>query len=100
MRKTPTSNGGVSWEQISRLHGQQLKDLQKPWRIIREAAGLEDVRIHDLRHSFTGVAVAAGGSLSMIGNALGHSNPITTQRYVHLADDPVSKLSEATARSI
>ncbi|ACT58418.1 tyrosine-type recombinase/integrase [Hirschia baltica] len=66
--------------------GQYLTDLQKPWRRIRKAANLEDVRIHDLRHTYASTAVANGESLPMIGKLLGHSQPQTTARYAHLAD--------------
>jgi integrase len=69
--------------------GQHLTDLQRPWRRIRARAGLEDVRIHDLRHSFASAAVANGESLPMIGKLLGHKSVKTTARYAHLADEPV-----------
>jgi integrase len=69
--------------------GSHLVNLQKPWRRIRAKAGLEDVRIHDLRHSFASVAAASGLSLPMIGALLGHTQPQTTQRYAHLAADPM-----------
>lgn len=72
-----------------RLPGTHLTDMQKPWRRIRKAAGLDDVRIHDLRHSFASSAVGMGESLPMIGKLLGHSQVQTTARYAHLADDPV-----------
>lgn len=69
--------------------GACLVNLQKPWRAIRKRAGLDNVRIHDLRHSFASIAVASGMSLPMIGKLLGHSQPQTTARYAHLADDPM-----------
>lgn len=69
--------------------GQHLTDMQRPWRRIRARAGLDDVRIHDLRHSFASTAVANGESLPMIGKLLGHKQVQTTARYAHLADDPV-----------
>lgn len=72
-----------------RLPGTHLTDMQKPWRRIRKTAGLDDVRIHDLRHSFASSAVGMGESLPMIGKLLGHSQVQTTARYAHLADDPV-----------
>lgn len=71
------------------VEGQYLTDLQKPWRRIRKRAGLEDVRIHDLRHSFASVAVCNGESLPMLSRLLGHTVPQTTSRYAHLADDPM-----------
>ena len=80
--------------------GAHLTDLQKPWRRIRKAAGLEDVRIHDLRHTFASEAVMGGESLPMVGRILGHTQAQTTARYAHLADDPLRKASERIASSL
>jgi integrase len=66
-----------------------LTDLQRPWRRIRKAAGLDGVRIHDLRHTFASGGLAVGEGLPMIGKLLGHSQIQTTARYAHLAADPV-----------
>ena len=74
--------------------GRSLVNLQKPWRAIREVAGLKDVRLHDIRHSFASVAASNGQSLLMIGKMLGHTQAATTQRYAHLQSDP---LKQATA---
>ena len=71
--------------------GSHLVNLRKPWGRIRATAGLEDVRIHDLRHSFASMAVAGGLSLPVIGALLGHTQPATTARYAHLADDPLKQ---------
>lgn len=79
-------------------HGGHLVNLQKPWRIVHALAGLNSVRIHDLRHTFASYGLASGGSLPVIGRQLGHSQPQTTQRYAHLADDPVRKLTQDTGR--
>jgi integrase len=80
--------------------GSRLVNLQKPWRRIRAAAGLDDVRIHDLRHSFASVAAGAGMSLPVIGKLLGHSQPATTARYAHLAADPVRAASNQIGNEI
>jgi integrase len=80
--------------------GQHLVNLEKPWRRIRSAARLEDVRLHDLRHSYASVAAMGGQSLIVIGKLLGHSQPATTARYAHLADDPVKAASDAVGRHI
>lgn len=56
-------------------HGAHLVNLQKPWQLVRNIAGLDEVRIHDLRHTFASVAVASGGSLPILGRQLGHSQP-------------------------
>ncbi len=69
--------------------GSRLTDLQHPWRRIRAKAGLDDVRIHDLRHSYASGALALGEGLPMIGKLLGHTQVQTTARYAHLANDPV-----------
>jgi integrase len=69
--------------------GAALVNLKDPWGAIREVAGLEDVRIHDLRHSFASVGAAGGLSLPIIGAILGHTQASTTQRYAHLSDDPL-----------
>jgi integrase len=80
--------------------GGHLVNIEQPWRRIRAAAELEDVRLHDLRHSFASVAASGGQSLVLIGKLLGHSQPATTARYAHLADDPVKAASDAVGRHI
>ena len=80
--------------------GAHLTDLQKPWRRVRKAAELEDVRIHDLRHTFASEAVIGGESLPMLGRILGHTQTQTTARYAHLADDPLQRASDRVARSL
>ena len=85
---------------IGRRTGARLINLQKPWRRIRAAADLPDVRMHDLRHSFASVAAASRGSLPMIGKLLGHNHPLTTARYAHLADDPVQSLNQTVGEAI
>lgn len=77
-----------------------LVNLQKPWRRIRHLAGLDDVRIHDLRHTFASVAAAQGVSLQMIGGLLGHANPATTARYAHLADEKLAETNDEIGASI
>lgn len=69
-----------------KLPGSHLTDLQRPWRRIRAKAGLSDVRIHDLRHTFASMAIANGLSLELAGKLLGHTQLQTTARYAHLAD--------------
>jgi site-specific recombinase XerD len=50
--------------------------------------------LHDLRHSYASLLASGGASLPMIGALLGHSNPSTTQRYAHLADDPLRRIAD------
>ena len=88
------------WVIAGRLPGSHLTDLQRPWRRIRKQAGLEDVRIHDLRHSFASRALALGESLTMIGKLLGHTQVQTTARYAHLARDSIQTAAARITRSI
>jgi integrase len=74
--------------------GAHLVEIQKPWCRIRTKAGLPGVRIHDLRHSFASTAAGMNMSLPMIGKLLGHTQAATTQRYAHLAADPVRTASD------
>ena len=80
--------------------GRHLVDLAKPWYRIRSRAGLEGVRIHDLRHTYASVGVAGGLSLPVVGAILGHAKAATTQRYAHLADDPVSQGADLISNAI
>ena len=75
------------------VDGQPVINLQKSWRHIRAKAELDDVRIHDLRHTFASHAVMSGTSLAIVSKLLGHSQISTTMRYAHLAD---KELLEAT----
>jgi integrase len=85
---------------VGKKEGAALANLQKPWRAIRKAAGLDDVRIHDLRHAFASVAAASGMGLPIIGKMLGHTQAKTTQRYAHLASDPVKAAAAAVASKV
>ena len=91
---------GNPWVIAGRKTGAPLRNLQYPWEILRARAGLEDVRIHDLRHSFASRALALGESLSMIGELLGHRRVRTTARYAHLALDSVKTSASRVAGSI
>lgn len=74
--------------------------IGKVWRAVRQAANLDDVRLHDLRHTFASFGAAGGLSLPLIGALLGHSRAQTTQRYAHLADDPVQRAAEQIGRAV
>jgi integrase len=95
---------------VSQEHGRQSKfvfpgarsgtyftGIQKPWQRIRLRAGLADVRIHDLRHCFASTAVAHGESLYLVGAVLGHRTTSTTQRYAHLAMQPILESANRTS---
>ena len=72
-----------------------IVNVNKAWRFVRSQAGLEDVRLHDLRHSYASAAVGLGASLPLIGNLLGHTQAATTERYAHVAQDPARVMVNA-----
>ena len=80
--------------------GRRLANLNAQWVVVRKRARLEDVRIHDLRHSFASRALALGESLTMIGKLLGHRQVQTTARYAHLARESVKTSAARVAESI
>lgn len=77
-----------------------FQGTEKVWRKVRKTAGLGDVRLHDLRHSFASVGLASGDILPMIGKLLGHADVKTTARYAHLADDPVKAAAKRISGTI
>ncbi|HME70493.1 MAG TPA: site-specific integrase [Myxococcota bacterium] len=94
-------NEAVSpWVIAGRHPGKPFVGLHRVWERIRRRAGLEGVRIHDLRHSFASVLAASGTSLIVIGRVLGHTVPATTARYAHLADDPVREAADVAGARI
>jgi len=88
------------WVITGTLEGKRLSDLQPFWQRVRARAGLKDVRIHDLRHTFASTAVAAGQGLPMIGKLLGHTQVQTTARYAHLAADPIKDAADSVATTL
>jgi integrase len=91
---------GNPWVITGTLPGKPLSDLQPFWQRVRARAGVKDVRIHDLRHTFASTAVASGQGLPMIGKLLGHTQVQTTARYAHLAADPVRSAANSVATSL
>ncbi len=79
---------------------QHLIGLPRVWEAIRNRAGLNDVRLHDLRHSFASVGAGAGMGLAVVGKLLGHRDPKTTARYAHIADDPAKAAADRISASV
>ncbi len=75
------------------VKGKPLQDIKRSWATLCKQANLKDFRVHDLRHTYASHLVSSGLSLSIVGKLLGHTQAATTQRYAHLADEP---LREAT----
>jgi integrase len=80
--------------------GASRNDIHPAWRRVTRAAGLEGLRIHDLRHSFASVGAGRSLGLPIIGKLLGHSQPATTARYAHLASDPMRQAADAIGAEI
>lgn len=77
--------------------GQHLKETKTTWRKVRELAGISDVRLHDLRHSFASFALKKGVDLYTVSKLLGHKNIATTTRYAHLELDHLKKATNIVA---
>ncbi|WBL32758.1 tyrosine-type recombinase/integrase [Sinirhodobacter sp. HNIBRBA609] len=82
---------------LGEVEGQPLVNLQKPWRRIRAQAGIDDVRLHDLRHTYASVAMKDGIDPFTLKEIMGHKNLQTTLRYAHLADDAVQRAAGSVA---
>ena len=83
------------------------KDCRRPitsinwhWRQIRAMSGLDDVRLHDLRHSFASHAVRDGVPLPVVASLLGHANVKMTLRYAHVGDDEVAIAAERVGKAV
>ena len=74
--------------------------LGKVWRRVCRAAELSSVRLHDLRHSFASIGAAGNNSLLILGKLLGHRHAATTERYAHLAADPMRRVAETIGQRI
>jgi integrase len=74
--------------------------LPKVWERVRVIGEFQGLRMHDLRHSFASLGVVSGTPLAIIGALLGHAHSSTTQRYAHLADDPIRNASEIIGSAI
>ena len=96
----PPRENGNPWAISGKKPGTLLADLQRSWRRIRERAKLDDVQIHDLRHSYASRALALGESLTMIGKLLSHTQVQTTARYAHLAWDSIQNATATITGSI
>jgi integrase len=98
-----TRRGEVSTDDYvfpGQIPGQPLQQLRTCWDAVCKHAGLTNVRIYDLRHTFAAMGAGGGLSLPIIGRLLGHTQARTTQRYAHLADDPLREAADKIASAI
>lgn len=91
---------GCPWLFPGHTADQPLQDIRKFWYSVRAEAGIPEVRIHDLRHTYASLLVSGGMSLPMIGRLLGHTQSQTTMRYAHLMDDPLREGVEAVGNML
>lgn len=91
---------GNPWVIAGVKPGKALSGLSDQWSRIRKRAGIEDVRLHDLRHSYASGGLLVGEGLPMIGKLLGHNKVETTARYAHLANDPLKAAANRIASRI
>ena len=75
-------------------------DLKKPWSAVCRRAGLQGVRLHDLRHTFASIGAGASLGLPIVGKLLGHSQAQTTARYAHLDADPLLRAANLIGERI
>jgi integrase len=83
-----------------RVTGKPLNNPRKVFLRILNKAGIEDFRIHDLRHCFASICINNGASLYEVQHLLGHANSKTTTRYAHLADESLRKVTVNVAQQL
>ena len=93
-------SAGNPWVIAGRQPRTRLTHLRYYWAKVRERAGLGDVRIHDLRHSYASHALALGESLSLIARLVGHARIASTLRYAHLMRDSEKQAAARVGDSI
>ena len=91
---------GNPWVIAGEKRGSRLERIDPFWNRLRARAGLEDVRLHDLRHSYASQALAIGEGLPVIARLLGHKTVMTTVKYAHLARDTERASAARVAESI
>lgn len=96
-----------AWQRVDNPHvfpgtnpGAPLTGVGKIWDAVRHAAGVPDVRLHDVRHAFASVGASGGLTLPIIGALLGHADASTTARYAHLAGSTRKRAADAVAAHV
>src|SRR5216684_1689468 len=77
--------------------GKPTQEIKRVWMALCKQAHLKNVRLHDLRHTYASHLVSSRMSLPIVGRLLGHTQPQTTARYAHLADDPLRQATDRFA---
>ena len=97
MLRSAPHHPGSPWVFPGRNPAKHLSTLSAIWHRLRAEAGIPDVRIHDLRHTYASTAVGLGLGLPVLAGLLGQTQLATTQRYAHLDFDPRRQAAEAVA---
>lgn len=85
---------------VGNREGQHVASLQHTWETVRKEAGLTDVRLYDLRHSYASTLAKGGAPVYEIQALLGHRNISTSMRYIHLTNDQVRSAADKANASI
>ena len=89
------------WDAVrARANAIALTRAEREGRSLKGVPSFDDIRLHDLRHSFASFAVQSGGSLFLVGKVLGHKQSRTTERYAHASDEPLLATAELAAQRI
>lgn len=82
------------------VQGEHLTTPNRTFSTVKRIAGLGNLRLHDLRHTYASLSLTAGASLYEVQKMLGHSDHKTTQRYAHISEVAIKQAAENTAREI
>lgn len=82
------------------LTGQHLANPNKTFNAVKQKAGLGNLRMHDLRHTYASLSLAGGASLFEVQKMLGHADHKTTQKYAHISEVTIKNATENTAKEI
>lgn len=91
---------GVSWAFANPRTGRPYVSIFFAWDTARRKAGLGEVRVHDLRHSFASLLINSGRTLYEVQQILGHTQIKTTQRYAHLSQETLLDAANAASRAV
>lgn len=99
-RQTPRPGNPYVFPGSPKYGNARMASPTKAFERVKRRAGLENLRLHDLRHNFASEAVGAGFELYDVQNILGHSNPSVTQRYCHLTAERLKRVSDCVADAL
>jgi site-specific recombinase XerD len=91
---------GCDWVFPNPATGKPYVAIFYSWNTARKMAGLADVRMHDLRHSFASLLINSGRTLYEVQRLLGHTQVKTTQRYSHLSQDTLLAAANAATKAV